>query len=83
MIASKKRNLELNYLNPRKLLRYITGKKIIRDRLQGKNRDSHGISFNEGKSFIKRLAIECMVRMINILGREDHVLILARKNEKN
>ncbi len=81
IIYSKKRNYELNYLNPSKLLRYLTGKKIFRDRFGGKNAVHNKILPVPEKRFINSAFQKVMVCLIGMLGREDHIFIIARKND--
>lgn len=79
IIVFQKRNFEINYLNLRKLAHYIWGKKIIRDRFQGKNPRSNQVVDTAKKNSIKGLIGKFMIQLVCLLRREDHILIIACK----
>lgn len=82
IIAVRKRNFEINYLNIRKLVQYILGAKIHRERLKPKSFETVSEDVSR-QSLSKNLVRKFLIFLINRLGRQDHILILAKKHEKN
>ena len=77
IVLTKKRNFELNRLNIRKLIGYFIGKKLAKDRFFVK-KESQTDAFVKD-SISKLLIRKLLLFLISLLGREDHVLIIAQK----
>lgn len=75
----KKRNFELKYLNIRKLAEYLWGRPSNRNRFIKKvELPDDPFKFSQGSLF-KRIVKKLILLAIKILGRKDHILIIAQK----
>jgi len=74
----KKRNFELNQLSIGKLLKYIAGARSDRNRFFVKNESGEKI-LPVDRALLKKIARKLLLFLIKLLGREDHILIIARK----
>jgi len=81
VIASLRRNFELNELNIRKLFRYLVGGHISRNRFQEKFALNRQVTIKKERSLFKRIIVKCMVVLIHMLHREDHIMIIAQKTK--
>lgn len=80
VLLTKKKNFEIKYLGIRAILRYIWGEKSQRDRFQMKeySQDSKNL-FYKRPNLLKRIIKTILVSLIHLLGREDHIIIIAKK----
>lgn len=78
ILLTKKRNFELNRLNIRKLIRYFAGKRLAKDRFFIK-KESQAVVFIKDSSS-KLLIRKILLFLINLLGRQDHILVIAKKS---
>jgi SAM-dependent methyltransferase len=77
VLTIKKRNFELSRLNIRKLIRYFVGRGSSRNRFFIKKESSAAGLVNDG--FLKSLIRKILIFFIRVLGREDHILVIAQK----
>lgn len=80
----QKRNIDINYLNTRKLLKYLFPGKISRNRFFKKAAINNDTDLRGDVSIsrdIKNIINRILCFLIKLLGREDHILIIARKND--
>lgn len=77
IIQIKKRNFELNRLNIRKLVRYFVGKKLLKDRFFIKKESQADMFVKD--SILKSLLRKILLFLISLMGRQDHILIIAEK----
>lgn len=79
IIVVKRRNYEIQYLNLKKIFRYFWGKPLVRKRLISKEEMAGEKEIPVDGRFIKLIFKKVLIWWINILGHEDHILIIARK----
>ena len=82
IICIRKRNYELNDLNIRKLLHYFWGPSLKRKRLVMK---SHTLSTDKTtpESILRKLLKGILIAGITLLGRQDHIFIIAQNSHVN
>lgn len=79
VVALKRESTNLSSLSIRQLGHYLFGQPLARDRFKPKDRQGRKGEAVSKKSFIRSLVKTFLIFVIKILGREDFIVVLARK----